>query len=209
MKKLIIAAAALLLSVSAFAQFGIVAGVNLSSTNIEDARNDIKAKNITLYHVGVTYKLGLGNLLAIQPSLIYNVKGAKIDEIKGVKDVDFKTGFIELPVQVQAGFGLGKLARLYGFAEPFVGYAITTNTSSDVIDKIFDGNYWDALIKERFEYGIGLGVGVELFSHLQVSARYSWNMGNLYKRIPTVEGVLNEIKSSKPNGLMISAAYLF
>ena len=205
MKKLIIAAAALLVSVSSFAQFGITAGFTSSATDFKGTVTDIKSKNISLYHVGVTYKLGLGNILAIQPSLIYNVKGAKFSEIEGIKDVDFKTGFLELPVQVQAGFGLGQLARIYAFAEPFVGIAITNN--SNYLDKVMD-NKWD-YVKSRFEYGVGLGLGVELFSHLQVAARYFWNMGNLYGANPTVKGLTDTVKSSKPNGVMISAAYLF
>lgn len=205
MKKLIIAAAALLISVSAFAQFGIVAGFTSSATDIKGTVADVQSKNISLYHVGVTYKLGLGNILAIQPSLIYNVKGAKFGELEGVKDVDFKTGFLELPVQVQAGFGLGQVARIYGFAEPFVGFAITNN--SNVMEKLFD-NKWD-YVKSRAEYGVGLGVGVELFTHLQVAARYFWNMGNLYGANPTIKGLSDDIKSSKPNGVMISAAFLF
>ena len=38
MKKLIIAAAALLLSVSAFAQFGITAGLTTSATSLKEAK---------------------------------------------------------------------------------------------------------------------------------------------------------------------------
>lgn len=204
MKKLIIAAAALLMSVSAFAQFGITAGFTSSATDIQSTITDIKSKNIGLYHVGVTYKLELGNILAIQPSLIYNVKGAKFGEIEGVKDVDFKTGFLELPVQVQAGFGISNAFRIYGFAEPFIGYAITNDSN---VKNLFDDK-WD-FVKSRLEYGVGLGLGVELFNHLQVAARYFWNMGNLYGANPTVKGLSDTIKSSKPNGVMISAAFLF
>lgn len=204
MKKLIIAAAAILISVSAFAQFGIVAGFTSTATDIKSTVFDVQSKNISLYHVGVTYKIGLGNVFAIQPSLIYNVKGAKFGELEGIKDVNFKTGFLELPVQIQIGFGLGKVARIYGLAEPYVGYAITNNSS---VEKLFDDK-WD-FIKSRVEYGVGVGVGVELFTHLQVAARYFWNMGNLYGANPTVQGLSDTIKSSKPNGVMVSAAFLF
>ena len=104
MKKIIIIAATLLAAWSANAQVGIIAS---SASDIESAAADVK--NINQYHVGLTYKLGIGNLLAIQPSLIYNMKGTKIGDIAGVKDasVDYKTGYIELPVQVQGGFGIG------------------------------------------------------------------------------------------------------
>ena len=206
MKKLFVAILALGLAFSANAQVGIVAGFTSSATDIKTAVSDVQTKNISLYHFGLTYKLGLGNILAIQPSLIYNVKGAKMADVSSLSsiDADFKTGFIELPVQIQAGIGLGNLARVYGFAEPFIGYAVTNDigSASSVLDK------WD-VVKSRLEYGIGLGAGVELFSHLQVSARYFWNLGDLYGANTSASSVVSTIKSSKCNGIMVSAAFLF
>ena len=68
MKKAIIAIAALFVALSANAQIGVVAGLTSSSTNVEAAVADIK--NVNQYHVGITYKIGIGNMLAIQPALI-------------------------------------------------------------------------------------------------------------------------------------------
>ena len=204
MKKAIIAIAALFVAVSAHAQFGVVAGLTSSSSNIEAAFAD--AKSISQYHVGVTYKLGIGNLLAVQPALIYNVKGARLGAIAGIDDVnvDFKTGYLELPVQVQVGFGIGSLARVYGFAEPFIGLAISNKMK--FADSSTSG--WDNM-KSRFEYGVGLGAGVELFRHLQVSVKYFWNLGDVYGKQITVGGVAHDLASSKCNGIAASVAFLF
>lgn len=205
MKKLIVAAAALLISVSSFAQFGIIAGLTSSKTDFKSALADYK--NITLYHVGVTYKMSLGNLIAIQPSLIYNVKGTKVEEVivggtSPLIEGQWKTGYLELPVQVQVGFGLGSLARIYGFAEPFIGLAIsnTKQYQGDTIQKTWDN------ISNKFEYGVGLGLGVELFSHLQVSARYFWNLGNVYD---FSWAAMTSAPNGKCNGITASVAYIF
>ena len=204
MKKLIAAAAALLISVSSFAQFGIVGGLTSSATDIKSAVSDFQSKTINQYHVGITYKLALGNILAIQPSLVYNVKGAAMESVTGISDINFKTGFIELPVQIQAGIGLGSLARVYGIAEPFIGYAITNEvTMSDIKNTDWDN------VKNRFECGIGLGAGVELFSHLQVSVRYFWNLGSVYGSDISIGSVTKTISESKCNGISLSAAFLF
>lgn len=199
MKKLIIAAAALLLSVSAFAQFGITAGLTTSATSLKDAKVQWDAKSIAQYHVGITYKFALGNVFAIQPSLIYNMKGAKLAEFN-TSDLAYKTGFLELPVQIQAGIGLGSLARIYAVAEPFVGYAVS--------NKIEGTNFKDKWenISNKFEYGVGLGAGVELFSHLQVSVRYYWNLGDVYNF--TMQNIINAPKGTC-NGITASVAYLF
>lgn len=200
MKKLIIAVAALLISVSSFAQFGIVAGLTSSSSKIEDAY--LNYKNINQFHAGITYKIGIGNVLAIQPSLIYNMKGTSIGEIDSVSklNLQFKTGYIELPVQLQVGFGLGDLARIYGIAEPFVGFAVSNKVKVD--GQLEDT--WEN-VKNKFEYGVGLGAGVELFKHLQVSVRYFWNLGNVYGW----EEVKQTVGKDKCNGISASVAFLF
>ena len=204
MKKAIIAIAALFVALSANAQIGVVAGLTSSSTNVEAAVADIK--NVNQYHVGITYKIGIGNMLAIQPALIYNMKGTQLGDIAGLDDVDvnYKTGYLELPVQVQLGFGIGSIARVYGFAEPFVGYAIT-NQVQGIGDTIKD---WDN-VKNRFEYGVGLGAGVELFRHLQVSVKYFWNLGDVYGADITFGDVTKDIATSKCSGIAASVAFLF
>lgn len=204
MKKAIIAIAALFVALSANAQIGVVAGLTSSSTNVEAAVADIK--NVNQYHVGITYKIGIGNMLAIQPALIYNMKGTQLGDIAGLDDVDvnYKTGYLELPVQVQLGFGIGSIARVYGFAEPFVGYAIT-NQVQGLGDTVKN---WDN-VKNRLEYGVGLGAGVELFRHLQVSVKYFWNLGDVYGADITFGDVTKDIATSKCNGIAASVAFLF
>ena len=204
MKKAIIAIAALFVALSANAQIGVVAGLTSSSTNVEAAVADIK--NVNQYHVGITYKIGIGNMLAIQPALIYNMKGTQLGDIAGLDDVDvdYKTGYLELPVQVQLGFGIGRIARVYGFAEPFVGYAIT-NQVQGLGDTVKN---WDN-VKNRLEYGVGLGAGVELFRHLQVSVKYFWDLGDVYGADITFGDVTKDIATSKCSGIAASVAFLF
>ena len=204
MKKFIVIVASLLIAVSAHAQFGVVAGITSSSSNLKDAVADVQAQNITQYHVGVTYKLDLG-LIAIQPSILYNMKGTKLNVANiGATELDYKTGYVEVPVQLQAGLNLG-VARIYGFAEPFVGYAITNNVK--VSTKDFKGS-WEN-VKSRLEYGVGLGVGVELIKHVQVSAKYFWNMGSMYGTSIDFAGVKTTIAEQKASGIAASVAILF
>jgi len=206
MKKIIIAVAALLISVSAFAQFGIIGGLTSSSTSISSADDDLSTKTINQYHVGITYRFGGERLLAVQPSLIYNVKGATLNTVKSYSDlnIDMKTGFLELPVQVQIGASLGKVVRLYGIVEPFIGYAITNEIKWEDLKN----TDWDN-VKNRFEYGIGLGAGIELFTHFQVAVRYFWNLGSIYGQQITWEKISYTVGSSKCSGISLSAAILF
>lgn len=203
MKKLIVIVASLLVAVSAHAQFGIVAGITSSKATIDAALSDVQ--NVTQYHVGLTYKIDLG-IVAIQPAIIYNVKGAKVSEFKALGDIasfDYKNGYLELPVQVQAGLNLG-VARIYAIAEPFIGYAITNSTQSSNGNKI--DVKWSE-VKNKLEYGIGVGAGVELIKHVQISARYFWNLGNVEK--VAIATVTDAVSNKAANGIVASVTLLF
>lgn len=202
MKKLIIALAAVFaFAFSANAQFGIIAGVTSSKTDIKEAYADVK--NITQYHVGATYKIPLVMGLAVQPGIIYNVKGSKIEDVTGMGDIDFKSGYLEIPVQVQWGFDLA-VARPYIFAEPFLGYAVSSQAKFNI--KEIGGSDWEDIkdqLKSRVEYGIGLGAGIDIFKKLQVSVRYFWNLDEF-----TIKDISDAVKG-KNNGVCASVAFFF
>ena len=103
------------------ASFGIIGGLTSSKSHVKD----VDASSLSLYHVGITAQLPLFSGLAIQPSLLYQVKGTSVDNIDDAQWNDFQTkvGYLELPVQIQWGPDLGFL-RPYAFAEPFVGYRL-------------------------------------------------------------------------------------
>ena len=231
MKKIIIVLAALALMVPASAQglkladgihYGVVGGFTSSGTNIKD----FSPKHIALYHAGITAKFNLGIGFAIQPSLIYQVKGVKLSDMQlgdeFVHQFDYKLGYLELPVNIQWGPDLMAF-RPYAFVEPFIGYAV----NNDLIEKIKTEdptdlnqekvkNGWKEYGLKRFEYGLGLGAGFE-FWRIQLSAQWFWNFGNLYDNdTERVDGnrIAQNIKhafTEKKNfqGVKVSLAILF
>ena len=224
MKKLVIAIAAAFIAVSASAQIGVIAGITSSQSNYKDAWANIN--EVTQYHVGATLKLPLPLGLAVQPSIIYNMKGASIEAAKteGVETaaatIDTKTGFLEVPVQVQWGIGLAGVVRPYVFAEPFVGLAINGEEKTSLAGLVDTENKqeWEN-VKDRLEYGFGVGAGIEILRHLQVSVRYYWNLGGLYGQDENGESKANlstnpkdyvdHAQNTKVDGVMASIAFLF
>ena len=216
MKKIIFAALALVLAfnvaaqtkIKPAAQFGILAGVTSSSTDIEAA--GAEAEDITQYHVGIAGKFNISDFFVFQPMLIYNIKGAKISEQNSVDDfkADFKTGFIELPLQLQIGFPLGEDFRIYGLAEPFIGYGITNESKSELNDVEDTKHNWDS-VKNRLEYGASAGAGIELAGGIQLQVKYFWNFGTIYKNTsnPTAGGGDAEHNSCK--GIMATLGFFF
>ena len=231
MKKLILALSALLLAVSANAQLGVVAGVTSTKTNLDEAYKDIaETMNVDQYHAGLVYNLNLTLGLSLQPGIIYNMKGqslaSNIDALGAKQDVTIntKTGYLEVPVRVAWGIDLG-LFKPYVFAEPYLGYAINTETTTEIKDaaaaeilnstmgtQLESKNEWDA--RNRLEYGVGLGAGVRLLKFASLSVKYFWEFGNLYKegeKSPNLstEQMVNAFKEQKASGIAASLTIYF
>ena len=203
--------AALFLSMAANAQqFGVIGGMSLSKMDGSDnIKND---KNAVQYQAGVVYKADLGAGFAVQPSLTYQVKGANIDQGNDVVSKS-KTGFVELGIGAQWGPDLLAF-RPFLFVEPFVGYGVTgqeTVGASSPSEK-----YGAALdkAKNKLEYGVGAGIGLEITSHIQLSWQLYRNFGALY----TEDGlavsdlsVVNYLYKGLKNyqGMKLSLAILF
>lgn len=206
MKKMFILAAIAMMAFSASAsaqgKFGITAGMNFNTSKFNDL--DVKAK--AGWSAGVTYGVDLPLGFSIQPSLMYQQRGANLAD--GVSQT---MGFIELPVSVQWGPDL-LIFRPFLDVTPYVGYALSNQFVADIPLADYEDNSWDG--KQRFEYGLGVGAGVDIWK-FRVIARYNWNFGSLYD----VEGWddikeqlnLKDLNEENPNfgGLSISLAFFF
>jgi len=202
-------------------RFGITGGFTSSSARISDVASlKMDASSVSQYHLGVTYQLQLLGNFSLQPSLIYQVKGASLDALtsgdQSLSSLDLKVGYLEVPVQIQWGPDL-MLFRPYVFAEPFVGIGINTKNDAKLLQQsVADSKSFGDSCLKRLEYGISLGLGVEL-SRFQISAKYYWNLGKLADGDGNVdagdsigEAVKTVFKKNKNfNGLMVSAAIFF
>ena len=191
-------AASLILATAAHAQFGFVVGLTSSSVKMASA------DAISLYHAGFTGKISLGSGFALQPSLLYQVKGANVGHLDTASDEDFKvkTGFVELPLGIQWGLQLASF-RPFVFGEPFVGYRVS---STDRGNETFQD--WASQAKNKFEYGFGLGAGLEISDHLQLSVQWFNNLGTMFSK-PAEAGTESLEKVKNFEGIKFSLAILF
>lgn len=225
MKKLFVLVAVLFASATlAHAQFGIVAGLNFSNTNLSVRDMWEQANSVTLFHAGVAYKANLGMGFAIQPSLTYEMKGASIKDSSNLtawtSSLKANSGFLELGVGLQWGPDLF-IGRPYVMLQPFLGYQIYSKDDAErkVLDTISisneDRNKALDAAKNRLEYGFGVGAGIEVFKHLQLSVQYFINLGNLYtdgkvdgnQIWDTIKGEYKDIKNY--NGVKVTLGFFF
>ena len=192
-------AVSLALAAGAHAQFGFILGLTSSSVRLAEA------DAISLYHAGVTARIPMGSGFALQPSLLYQVKGANVGHLSTASEEDFKlkTGFVELPISLQWGPTLAAF-RPFVLAEPFVGYRVT---SGDKGSESFQD--WAQRAKRQFEYGFGLGGGLEIAEHVQLSAQWFNNLGPMFSGAAEDEGEveLDEVKNFQ--GIKFSLAIIF
>ena len=184
MKKLITLCVAVLLSAAAAfnanaGRFGVKAGVNVTNLNMDN----IESIGALGYSAGITWQWNLPLWLAIQPDLMYHVKATNLDQVGS----QLSLGTVEFCPNVQWGPRFAnKNIRVFAQASPFIGYAVSKDITEgdgiisdeikDIINQYGVAGTWDNV--NRFSYGCGLGVGVQLWA-LQVTAQYVWNFGSL------------------------------
>ncbi|MBQ8422204.1 MAG: outer membrane beta-barrel protein [Bacteroidales bacterium] len=185
MKKLIALCVVAVLSVAAATtadagRFGIKGGINVTSLDVEN----MESIGALGYSAGITWQWNLPLWFAIQPDLMYHVKATNLDAIGS----QLSLGTVELTPNIQWGPRFAnKNVRIFAQASPFIGYAVskdvtagTAGTISPEIQEILDqyGVKGDWTAANRFTYGCGAGVGIQLWA-LQVTAQYVWNFGSL------------------------------
>lgn len=202
------AAVSAFFAISASAQFnyGVIGGATFSSAKT----GEWKLTKDTQYHVGATFRISLPLGFAVQPSVMYQVKGTNVpSSVEGVSSFDYTAGYLEVPVSLQWGPDL-LILRPYFECVPFFGYALNNKYKGDESLK----NNWTGL--NRWEYGVGLGAGVEVW-HFQISARYNWNFGTLFdakNEITDMDSFAAKMKNtigdkSRFGGVTVSLAVLF
>lgn len=176
MKKLLLTLTLILGAMTAAnAQIGIVGGWTTAKT--PSTIGGFSPTNGNLFHAGLAYKFELGPFFALQPALVYQGKAAFVDVTApggSASPLYSRSNFLELELGLQVGIDLLALRPFFLF-EPFIGYDLGSRN-------IFNGNLEKTLndARNKFEYGFGVGGGIELVNHIQLSVQWFMNIGKLY-----------------------------
>lgn len=193
MKKLfLVFTLALFLAPAAWAQVGIKGGISLATMAEEDenvSREDIEKRSIVTPVVGLTFGMNLGDILVIQPELLYSQGGgSNTYTVLGAETKNtYRIHYLELPVLAKLKFGNFDQESL-GFhiaAGPWIGYALsgkyTSKTTADgnTLFEIEDEfTFDDKDDAERMNFGMLGSAGVS-FGKLEVDLRYNYGFNNL------------------------------
>ena len=210
MKRIIVLVIVLSLSLSASAKKGFLVKAGLSSSNMdlnkevatvisEDILSGSFFKNFTGYHVGFGYLTGTWNGLRLQPELIYNVRGTRVDDA-----TLWRMGYLEVPLNIQWGVDL-IVMRPFLQISPCIGYDFLNNTSSTQSGQALGPVTADA---NRLEYGFSVGGGLDVLSSFQISLSYNWNFGSV-ANLSAYQDQVKGIERQNARCLQVSFAYFF
>lgn len=154
--------------------FGFKGGYNYSSFN-GDVAKDNTLKGLSGFYVGALLELPLGDVISLQPEVIYSRQGAAWEQknILGEFKKDLKLDYLNIPVMAKVNLGPLFLQGgvQFGFlvGKPEVSYTRGARRVTEKVDK-------DAYA--AFDFGVGAGLGVNLSQHFFVEARYTHSLTN-------------------------------
>ncbi len=206
MKKLVLLSIILLsvISVNAQIRFGVKAGGNFSNLYTNERSQGLNSdqyKGRFSYHFGAMMEYSLNEMFSIQPELMYLNHGAnlKSDNSFLMKDGHITLNSLQLPLNVKAKFNVGN-NKLFIYTGPYLSYHMYGKARGKI-----DGSSVDQKLfskgsdMKRWDYGIGLGVGMEV-------NKFVFVLGNQYG--------LKDISGSadgkmKTGNITLSAGYFF
>lgn len=167
--------------------YGIKTGANFSSITGDEV-DDLDGR--TSINVGGVVNIGIGELFAVQPEILYSTQGATW-ELDGVKST-YKLDYINIPIMVD--YTVAEGFSLQG--GPQIGFNITSEIETDGETEELDD-------VESLDLGIGIGAQYRLPMGLFFQARYVIGLSDIF---PDADG---EDFKEKNSVLSISVGWFF
>lgn len=179
------------------------AGINLANVSVTDNGSVDDANSLTSFQVGFVGDLALpGNVLSIQPGILFTGKGSKIQRGTANENGYFKQTsnpmYIEVPVNLVFKVPMGTSSRFFAGAGPYLGVGIAGKnktegrtllgtTYSSERDIEFSDDDPTTLSEEegvgfgvmkRFDYGLNATAGIEGNS-IVLGVNYGYGLAKL------------------------------
>ena len=201
MKKLVLGAAIAMSSLTFAQQFGVKAGMNVSSLSSDASLSDQKSK--IGFNAGVFMNAPLAENFSIQPELMYSQMGDKgTTTILGTEYSSARNhDYITLPVMFQ----YNATPSFYLEAGPEFGLLVSAKNKlkneSNGNTLAESSSYKDDL--NGFNVGVGLGAGYYFTPNVGLTARYVAGLTDIAKDRPSGSD------SVKNNVFQVGLAYKF
>ena len=155
--------------------FGFKGGYNYSSFN-GDVAKDNTLKGLSGFYVGALLELPLGDVISLQPEVIYSRQGAAWEQknILGEFKKDLKLDYLNIPVMAKVN--LGPLFLQGGVQFGFL-------VSKPKVNRLPNTSLFTLLDKDSynsFDFGVGVGLGFNFNRRFFAEARYTHSLTNVF-----------------------------
>ena len=161
--------------------FGFKGGYNYSSFN-GDVAKDNTLKGLSGFYVGALLELTFGDVISLQPEVIYSRQGAAWEKDynvpilgKGNLKNDLRLDYLN--ITVMAKVNLGPLFLQGGVQ---FGFLVSKPEIGNYIANVRIGSLLDKDSYNSFDFGVGAGLGFNLNRRLFVEARYTHSLTNVF-----------------------------
>lgn len=194
--------------VPAAAQFHIGPRIGTEINRFTVSKDDFKTDNRAGFTAGIMTEftvpiIGIGCDLSAMYVHRVNSTDAKQGVLDAIKDVkSFKSkDYIEIPLNLKYKLGLpviGKVFTPYIFTGPSFAFLVSKRAITE------------AYQNKAVDIAWNFGIGVQLFSHLQVGASYGLGLSKVVEKIPGVNDQVNATPIDGKNKYWtVTAAWLF
>ena len=174
----------LITSVSAFSPFGVKIGVNGGNMlNLPEGANNTTKMS---FYAGVFTKFDMGRRFSLQPELVYSRQGARLSPMQLFPDESGQLIDLgELNKQIRLNYINIPIVVSYKVWEDlFVSVAPQLGINLNAIDRTKYNDY-TATTKlngiRRCDFSLGVGLGYQIWSKLDVTVRYNLGFTNITK----------------------------
>lgn len=177
---------------------GLKGGLNITNLYIDDVTDENARVG---FNAGVYGKWTLGDVIGIQPELLYSTKGTKAEYDVAVFEGENKFNLHYLDIPVLAVFSLNEHFEIH--AGPYFSYLLgaSVSTEGDLGDDV------DQLDRDNFSEGdFGLAGGVAFGSEeAKIGVRYNYGL----KEIADSDAAREMIGDAKNSALQIYVSFGF
>lgn len=168
-------------------RFGVKAGANFANMTIKEDGFSIKPESRTAFHIGALVEFPISDAFYIQPEILYNSVGSKVNFSESFMGMDFsventtKLDYISIPIMAKYYIMEGLAIE----AGPQVGFLMSAKndfSSSSTMMGQTESESGEEDVKEDYkgiDFGLGIGVSYRLDMGLFFSARYVLGLSNI------------------------------
>lgn len=192
-------------SAQAQIKFGLKGGLNVTDMSL--SKEVFNADNQAGFFIGPTVKFSLPLIgLGIDAAALYDQRQAKVKGEVGYEQITIEersldSKYINIPINLRYGIGLGSVASLNFFAGPQFGFNVGKKHQ-----ELVDDATWNL---KSSAFSVNVGAGVTIASHFELSANYNIACGRTGD--VTFEDAVDKVfkKHGRANAWQIGLAYYF